>query len=519
MDFINIKVHVIGIGGIGVSGLARFLKAQGAILSGSDIAHTTITKGLEQEGITINIPHAKEIIADKDIIIHSAIIKDSNIEIQESKRLGKMILSRKEALKILLKNKQVLSICAAHGKSSTSAILSAIMKNSGAIIGAISKEFHSNVRVSTDKLLVFEADESDKSFLNSNPYKSIVINAEAEHLESYEYNFENLKNAYKEFICLAKQAIVNMECETLQEIIKSIESTQNSTQTSAQDSHSTDIIKFYPSKDIRDISYSLQDNLPYTNFSLRDLGRFQVYGIGLHNAINASLAILSALDIIPLATIKENLLNFTGIKKRFDVLQYFMRDMNVSDSDTFTLQNIQQPAQNATQKELDFSTQQPCIIDDYAHHPTEIKATLSAARIYADLLYKQAHAHIIPQTKDTIYHNYDTHNNKHRLRITAIFQPHKYSRLRDNLEDFRTCFTDCDSLVILPVWAAGEEKIDFDFAKLFSHYQPIFAKRIQRIGKQIALINNQDSLMDILDSDIIIGLGAGDITYQLRGEK
>lgn len=459
MDFYQLKVHFIGIGGIGVSGLARFLHAQGAIVSGSDITETTITQSLRKEGIAINIPHSSIVIDDKDLIIHSAIIKDSNIEIIEAKRLHKQILSRKEALNYLLGNKKVLSICAAHGKSSTSAILASILPQSGAIIGAISKEFYSNVRVSKQDLLVFEADESDKSFLQSNPYKSIVINAEAEHLENYNHDFEKLKDAYLEFITLSKHAILNLECPTIKELYSRLK-------TISQNSNTPTITCLFPSKDIANVSYALKNNRPYTTFNLLDLGEFSVYGIGYHNALNTSMAILAALDLAPLQEIKKNLGNFMGIKKRFDILQ-------------------------------DIGDNQPCIIDDYAHHPTEIYATLEAVKIFANLLREQT-------------------KTKEQYKITAIFQPHKYSRLRDNLEAFCKCFKDCDSLVILPVWAAGEEKIDFDFKQLFAQYNPKFATKVRREGKFIALLDEQGIPFETLDSGIIIGLGAGDITYQLQ---
>ena len=464
MDFYQLRVHFIGIGGIGVSGLARFLKAQGAIVSGSDIKDTSITQTLRDEGIAINIPHNKEVIADKDLIIHSAIIKDSNIEIIESKRLNKEILSRKEALKILLSKKRVLSICAAHGKSSTSAILAAILPHSGAIIGAISKEFNSNVRVSKDDLLVFEADESDKSFLNSNPYKSIVINAEAEHLESYDNDFKKLQDAYLSFMQQGQQVVLNMQCEVLQNLYVRLKDSGFK---------SSAIICLYPDIDIQNITYELKDLLPYTTFTLKDLGRFSIYGIGYHNALNASIAVLSAMDLLPLEEIKRNLLAFKGIKKRFDILQ------NLSDNT-------------------------PCIIDDYAHHPTEIVATLEATRKYAKLLEAQK-----VLKKDS----------KNSYKITAIFQPHKYSRLRDNLKAFCKCFKDCDRLVILPVWAAGEEPINFDFATLFNEYKLIFASKIKRDKEKILLLDSKNCVIETLSEGIIIGLGAGDITYQLRGEQ
>lgn len=464
MDFYQLKVHFIGIGGIGVSGLARFLKAQGAIVSGSDIKDTSITHTLKDEGIVINIPHNKEVIANKDLIIHSAIIKDSNIEIIESKRLNKEILSRKEALKILLSKKKVLSICAAHGKSSTSAILAAILPHSGAIIGAISKEFNSNVRVSKKPLLVFEADESDKSFLNSNPYKSIVINAEAEHLESYDNDFKKLQDAYLSFMQQGKHVVLNMQCEVLQNLYVRLKDSNF---------ESSAITCLYPDKDIKNITYEIKDLLPYTTFTLKDLGQFSIYGIGYHNALNASMAILSAIDLLPLEDIKKNLLAFKGIKKRFDILQ------NISNNT-------------------------PCIIDDYAHHPTEIVATLEATKKYTNLLKKK---NILKE---------DSNNN---YKITAIFQPHKYSRLRDNLEAFCKCFRECDKLIILPVWAAGEEPINFDFISLFSEYQPIFANKIKRDKDKILVLDTNNYVIEILNEGIIIGLGAGDITYQLRGEQ
>lgn len=449
MDFKNLKVHFIGIGGIGVSALARLIKAQGAVVSGSDIFYSHIVKDLEKEGIRINIPHEGNMVEGKDVVIHSAIIKSDNVELQEALRRDISILSRKEAIKILLSKKKVLSICAAHGKSSTSAILSSILPGANALIGAISKEFNSNARIVDSEILVFEADESDKSFLNSNPYVSIVLNAEAEHLESYENNFSKLKNSYVDFMNLSKKVIINTSCCVLDELKSSV---------------NVELIVFNPDKDLHILGYELIENIPYIRFSLLDYGEFKMQGIGAHNAINASMAIICATEFLDIESIKNNLLNFKGIKKRFDILQ-----------------------------NLDSSA--PCIIDDYAHHPTEIRATLSSCKIYQDMLpFKREEKHII-----------------------AIFQPHKYSRLRDNLDDFIECFKLCDRLIILPVYAAGEAKIDFDFEALFKKYNPTFVHLVKKEGANLVLLDDCKNTIEILDSGIIIGLGAGDITYQLRG--
>ena len=159
------SVHFVGIGGIGISGLARYLQAQGVEVSGSDIAESSSTKYLRSLGVSVAIPHNRKNVANPNLLVHSAIIKDDNIELVEARAKNIPVLSRKDALKIILAKKRVFSVCGAHGKSSTTAMLSAIFKNYGAIIGAESKEFGSNVRAVNSDSIVFEADESDGSFL------------------------------------------------------------------------------------------------------------------------------------------------------------------------------------------------------------------------------------------------------------------------------------------------------------------------------------------------------------------
>lgn len=439
-DISKMKIHFIGIGGIGISGLAKYLKAQGAIISGSDIAEGSSISYLKSIDVPITIPHNSKAIKDQDIVIHSAIIKEENPEIIEAKNKNIPVLSRKEALEFILGNKRVFSVCGAHGKSTTSAMLSAIFPNFGAIIGADTKEYGSNVREIQSESIVFEADESDRSFLNSNPYCAIVTNAEPEHMESYNHDLENFYAAYREFLHSATTRCINIDDPFL---------------------HSLDIQakKLAPSSEIKNISYTLKDDEPYTRFELRDLGEFEVWGFGEHTAWNASLAILAAMDEIDVPTIKKNLKNFKGIKKRFDIIQ--KGDL--------------------------------IVIDDYAHHPTEIRATLNSVQTYASL--------------------------KGQDKIIAIWQPHKYSRLLDNLEGFQECFKEgCDELIILPVWKAGEKEIDLDMGKLFGHCHPIFTDRLRKNGDEIELIKD-NKVIKTLQRGIVIGLGAGDITYQLRGIK
>ncbi len=431
------KVHFIGIGGIGLSGLARFMKHEGYEVSGSDIRWTPLLRKLAEEGIKVSVPQRAENIEDPDFIIYSAAIKPSNPELQEAKRRGIKTLSRREALPLILGGKKVYAVAGAHGKSTTSAILASILQDANAIIGAESKDFGSNVRFTGSETVVFEADESDASFLNSNPYCAIVTNAEPEHMEFYNHDLDLFYDTYKEFLKLADVRVINAEDEFLGRV-------------------DIDAIRLYPSRDIRIIEHFLHEDEPYIRFELRDFGEFEVWGFGRHIALDASLAILAAMREMGLDEIRENLHSYRGIKKRFDIVH----------------------------------KEDVIVIDDYAHHPTEIRATLDSLIEYAKL--------------------------KGIEDITIIWQPHKYSRVLDNLEEFTRCFDSRARLIILPVWAAGEEPVEIDFAKHFAAYSPLFADRIKRSDKEVVLLKDQKPLEKI-DRGLVIGFGAGDITYQLRG--
>jgi UDP-N-acetylmuramate--alanine ligase len=429
------SIHFVGIGGIGLSALARYLKKEGFLVSGSDIKETKTTQCLRNEGIQVDVPHAKENIKGQDFVIYSAVIKDNNVELQEARKKGIMTLSRKEALPLILKEKRVFSVCGAHGKSTTSAILASMVEGS-VIIGAESKQFGTNMHYNQSNNIIFEADESDSSFLNSNPYIAIVTNAEPEHMEYYKYDYEKFYAAYKSFLQSASIRVINAEDEFLS-TLKDLEA-----------------IRLYPSKDISDIQTVIKNGEPFTSFVLKDLGHFEVWGIGNHIAVDASLAILASINEIDLETTREKIKNYRGIKKRFDIL---------TKRDGYAL------------------------IDDYGHHPTEIKATLQSVKKYASLVGIE--------------------------KITAIWQPHKYSRTIDNLAGFVECFDGIDELFILPVWSAGEEKRDIDFQKEFCKYNPEFIDHLHRVGDFVTIEESNRSL----NNGIVIGFGAGDITYQLRG--
>ncbi len=432
------KVHFIGIGGIGLSALARFLKNDGYEVCGSDIKSTPITKALEEEGIKVSCPQdAKNISDDLDIVIYSAAVTDENPELIEARLKQIRTLSRKEALPIVLGDKKNYCVAGAHGKSTTTAILASILQSS-ALIGAISKDFSSNFRYVND-LVAFEADESDASFLLSNPYCAIVTNAEPEHMEYYQYDYEKFFEAYKKFINLASKKVLNAEDKYIKDL------------------NIKDAQYLYPSEDIKNLSYLLKDGEPHTKFDLKEFGSFEVWGFGYHIALDASLAILAALNELDIEQIRENIKDYKGIKKRFDIVQ----------------------------KQQNF-----VVIDDYAHHPTEIEATMKSVEVYDNLT------------------NID--------KRVVIWQPHKYSRTHDNLEGFKKCFRRCDELIILPIWTVpGEQKIEINFEKEFALYNPIFADSIKTSEGKIELIKDKKIIKEFTEG-IILGVGAGDITYQLR---
>lgn len=434
------KIHFIGIGGIGISGLAQYMHFKGHEVTGSDISDTIITKKLRDLGIKVSVSHNADAITNQDLVIHSAIIAPENPEIIAAKAKGIEVLARREALLKILNDQKVYSVAGAHGKSTTTAILTSIMCGS-AIIGAESKAFGSNVRYTKDSnVMLFEADESDGSFINSNPYCALVINAEPEHMEYYDYNYDRFYESYRTFIKSAKIRVLNEQDPFLNTLKNEV-----------------DAIWLNPKKDIKDIKFVLINNEPHTRFTLKDLGSFDVWGFGEHIAIDASLAILAANESMNIEDIRQNILSFKGIKKRFDIVG--MEKNSV-------------------------------IIDDYGHHPTEIKATFESIREYAAL--------------------------KGFDKITAIWQPHKYSRTIDNLEAFTKCFEGAQELIILPVWSAGEASRPIDFKERFKHYNLTMADNITRANNSITVIKDKEELKT-LDNGLIVGFGAGDITYQIRG--
>ncbi len=437
----NMKIHFIGIGGIGLSALAKFLANDGHAISGSDIKQSEITNDLATNfNAKITIPHHKDAVEGVDRVIYSAAVRKNNPEYQKAKELGIELLSRKDSLVSILGNKEVYAVGGAHGKSTTAAILASILPQTNALIGAISKEFGSNVRNYHNDKVIFEADESDESFLNSNPYLAIVTNVEPEHMEYYEYDEVRFYDAYRNFLSLAKIRVINAEDEFL-------------------DSLDQESIKLYPSRDIKNIRYILIDGEPHTRFTFLDYGDFDLFGLGEHIALDAALAIIAALELgEDIEAIRNNLLHYKGIKKRFDIVE---------------------------------NREKIAVIDDYGHHPTEIRATMQSLREYAIL--------------------------RDFKKMKVIWQPHKYSRTMDNLPGFINCFEGADTLVILPIWAAGELEVDIDLKGAFSKYNLTMADSVTKEDGIVKVLKDGHVIQEFSEG-LVTAFGAGDITYQIRGE-
>ncbi|MCF6201655.1 MAG: UDP-N-acetylmuramate--L-alanine ligase [Hydrogenimonas sp.] len=437
------RVHFIGIGGIGISALAKLMASEGHEISGSDLRQSEITDELALKyKAKITIPHHPDAVEGADMVIHSAAVRKNNPEYERAKELGIALYARKEALRFILANKRVFAVGGAHGKSTTSAMLAELMPNADAVIGAISKAFHSNVRTVSSDDLIFEADESDASFLNCNPYMAVVTNVEPEHMEYYEYDYDRFYAAYEEFLRLASVRVVNGEDEFLSSL-------------------QIDAIRLYPTADIKEVEYALRDSEPVTRFRLKDLGSFEVFGLGEHIAVDASLAILAAMEAgVSVEECRRGIKRYRGIKKRFDII---------------------------------YSSEECVVIDDYGHHPTEIRATMQALRHYGNMLGLS--------------------------KIKAIWQPHKYSRTMDNLTAFVEAFEGVDELVILPIWAAGEVEVPIDLKGAFSGYDLTMAQRVTKEGGEVIVLGNEGEVLKSFDSGIVVAFGAGDITYQIRGLK
>lgn len=399
------KIYFIGINGIGMSGLAKIMKCKGYDVKGADIAKNYVTEELLSMGITVYDEHNEENVKDVDFVVASTAIKETNPEYSYAKNNDIKILKRGELLAKLLNNETGVAIAGTHGKTTTSSMLSAVMlsKDPTIVVGGILPEIKSNAKPGKSEYFIAEADESDNSFLYMKPKYCVITNIDADHLDVHG-TIENIKKSFIHFISRTeREAIVCIDCENVRDVIKDLPNDNNIVTYSIKDETaniSARNIRIENAKTIFEV---------YINQKLA--GEFSLNIPGDHNIQNSLPVIYMALKFgVSKEEIQGALNKFKGSKRRYDVL--------------FD-QNIENGYGNKTKKVR--------IIDDYAHHPTEIKATLKAIK------------------------------GIDKSRLVVIFQPHRYSRVHFLLDEFKDAFKDVDKVILLPIYAAGE-KNEFDIS-------------------------------------------------------
>ena len=444
-------IHFIGIGGIGMSGIAEILVQSGYLVQGSDIKASNNTKRLEKLGIEVFIGQRKSNIFNAKIIVVSTAISKNNIELVEAKKIFLPIVHRAEMLGELMRLKQSIAIAGTHGKTTTTSLIAKMIEENGMdptiINGGIISSLDSNARMGKGDWMVVEADESDGSFTKLNPTAAVITNIDLEHLDFHK-NEKNLELAFFNFlssipfygfICLCT------DHPRVQKLISKLEDKKVITYglSANADVRATNII-YNNNKMNFTLSISNRRELEISSYEIE----FSM--IGIHNIQNALATIATGIELkIPIEKIKNTLKTFTGVQRRFQNVGNF---------------------KNTT------------IIDDYGHHPVEINAALAAARL------------LTPKSK-----------------IISIFQPHRYSRIKDLFNDFCSCFNDADYVFLLDVYPAGEEPLKgFESTDLKNGLLKYGHKNVSYIESKKALI--RETLKIISPHDIIICLGAGSIT-------
>ncbi len=436
-------IHFVGIGGAGMSGIAEVLLNLGYKVSGSDLHSTEVTQRLSRLGGVVYAGHDPKNIEGADVVVVSSAVTSRNLEVQAAKKSLIPVIPRAEMLAELMRLKYGVAIAGSHGKTTTTSMVAMVVANGGmdptVVIGGKLNILGSNAKLGQGEFLVAEADESDGSFLKLSPTIAVVTTIDEEHLDHYK-DVSEIKKAFLQFINKIPfygLAVLCLDDQYIQSLIPKVEKRYVTYGLTAQaDFAARDI-------DLKGV-HSAFDVL----YRQRYLGRFTVPVPGIHNIYNSLAAIAVGMELeISLDTIKKTLCEFSGVQRRFQIKGEIGGIM---------------------------------VVDDYGHHPTEIKATLSAAKRGWD------------------------------RRTLVVFQPHRYTRTRDLLEQFGTAFYYADSLILTEIYPAGEEPIPdingfrlCEVIKNHGHRDVIF---IPEKGKIV------EHLLGVVQGgDMVITLGAGDI--------
>lgn len=447
-------VHFVGIGGSGMSGIAEVMLSLGYAVQGSDLKPNKQTRRLEKQGATIFLGHAADNIRDADAVVVSSAIDETNPEVASARERLMPVVSRAEMLAELMRFRYSVVVAGTHGKTTTTSLIASVLAEGGLdptfVIGGRLKSADANARLGQGDYLVAEADESDASFVHLKPMLAVVTNIDADHMATYDGDIEKLKSSFIEFlhnlpfyglaVVCSDDAGVN---DVLGDIGRSITTYGSNDEANVR---ATNIV-FTGGRTEFDVVRSSDTG------TVSPLMHVTLGLPGMHNVRNAlaAIAVADELQIADAAVVRA-LENFEGIDRRFQILG-------------------------------DIKTRAGTVmlVDDYGHHPTEIAATLSAAR-----------------------------SGWPGRRVVLVFQPHRYSRTRDLLDDFASVLSAADVLVLLEVYAAGEEPIAGADGRAVARavrsrgsIEPVFIESLQELPP---------ILEDLLaDGDILLTMGAGDI--------
>jgi UDP-N-acetylmuramate--alanine ligase len=443
------RIHFVGIGGIGMSGIAEVLLNLGYKITGSDLKSSPVTQRLAGLGATTFEGHVAENVQGADVVVTSSAIAADNPEVVEARRLHIPVIQRAEMLSELMRLKYGIAIAGMHGKTTTTSMVAAILAAGGldptVVVGGRVDAMGSNARLGKSQYLVAEADESDRSFLKLSPILSIVTNIDREHMDCYR-NMGDVKQTFLDFMDRVPFYGMIVACSDDPILRKLLPQVQRRVMTYGTRRGSDFLIK--PGA----IEPQPGKHRPLSHFHVsyrgKDLGDFVLHVPGLHNVLNATAAIAAGIGLdVEVETIRAALENFRGVDRRF---QLRGRARGIS------------------------------VVDDYGHHPTEIKATLAAARQCG---FRKIH---------------------------VIFQPHRYTRTQELLDEFAGAFHDADSLTILDIYAASEAAIPGINAETL-------VERIRGTGDQEAIYARsfpeaaEAVSTRARDGDMVLTLGAGSV--------
>lgn len=442
------QIHFVGIGGVGMAGIAEVCLNLGYVVSGSDLKHNPTVARLESLGALIQLGHDANHVKNTDVVVVSTAIAAGNQEVDWAKTARVPVIPRAEMLAELMRMRFGIAIAGTHGKTTTTSLAAAVLTQGGIdptfVIGGKLNQVGSNARLGSSKYLVAEADESDASFLHLSPMMSVVTNIDEDHMETYQGDYQNLENTFIEFIQRLPfygMAIMCIDDENIQKILPKLSRK----------------ILTYGFSEIADVrAINVKANALSMQFQVL-VGRELSFDVtlntpGRHNVLNALAAISIGLELdVSIEAIQQALAEFGGVGRRFEVYPNRL-----------------------------VASHKVTLVDDYGHHPTELEATISTA--------KEA----FPDQ-----------------RLVLVFQPHRYSRTRDLFDDFVQALLGPDLVILLDVYSAGETPLPmFDSKALLQALRirggnGFYADSFEQLNEIAGDV--------LLDEDVLLVMGAGDV--------